>query len=179
MKTDAELLRESKRDARPFRELYDRYAERIDSYHRRRTGSTDAALDLTAETFARAWEKRGRFRDEAGGSAGPWLFAIARNVLLESVRRGRIDRASTERLQLEREPSQAVPNDQWLDGIDEALESLPEAQRSAVELRVLGDLEYEQVAEALETTPRAVRVRVSRGLAALRNHFEKRMEAAG
>jgi RNA polymerase sigma factor (sigma-70 family) len=179
MKTDADLIRASKRDARPFRELYDRYAERIDSYHRRRSGSADAALDLTAETFARAWERRGAFRDEAGGSAGPWLFAIARNVLLESVRRGRIERASSERLRLEREPSGVVPEEQWLDGLDEALGSLPEAQRSAVELRVLGDLEYDQLADALETTPLAARVRVSRGLAALRNHFEKRMEAAG
>jgi RNA polymerase sigma-70 factor (ECF subfamily) len=173
-RTDADLLRASRRDARPFRDLYDRYAGRVESYHRRRTGSADAALDLTAETFARVWEKRTSFRDEADGSAAPWLFAIARNVLRESVRRGRVEHAACDRLRLEREPSAVEPQESWLDAFDE----LPEAQRAAVELRVLGDLDYDAVADALSTTPLAARVRVSRGLATLRSHLMNRTEAA-
>jgi RNA polymerase sigma factor (sigma-70 family) len=176
-KTDAELLRASRSDTRPFRELYDRYAGRVESYHRGRTGSRDAALDLTAETFARVWEKRTTFRDEAEGSAAPWLFAIARYVLLESVRRGRIEREACERLRLDRQPASVEPAERWLDGLDEALAELPESQRAAIELRVVDDLEYEHVAAALATTPPAARVRVSRGLASLRAHLTKRMEA--
>jgi RNA polymerase sigma-70 factor (ECF subfamily) len=180
-RTDADLLRAARRSAAAFRELYERYAERIHAYHLRRSRSADAALDLTAETFAQAWASRSRFRDEAGGSAGPWLFGIARNVLLESVRRGRIERAACERLgvfeRLDRAPVHAEPQAAWLDGLDEALAALPESQRSAIELRVLRDLDYDTVAGALSTTPRAARVRVSRGLAALRGHFTDRMEA--
>ena len=77
-----------------FRELYERYAAGVHAYHRRRTRDHDAALDLTAETFAQAWPARRRFRDEAGGSAGPWLYGIARNVLVVSVRRRRLVRRS-------------------------------------------------------------------------------------
>ena len=47
----------------------------------RRADSRATALDLTAETFAQAWLVRARFRDEANGSAAPWIYGIARNVL--------------------------------------------------------------------------------------------------
>jgi RNA polymerase sigma-70 factor, ECF subfamily len=179
-KSDAHLLRAARGAAAPFRELYERYADGIHGYHLRRTGNTDAAHDLTAETFARAWLARARFRDDADGSAGPWLFGIARNVLLESVRRGRLERAASERLgifeRLDRDPAETEPSEAWLDGLDEALASLPAGQREAIELRVLHDFDYDEVARALTTTPRAARVRVSRGLATLRGYL-MRMEA--
>src|SRR4051794_30100399 len=98
--TDAELLRAAAKDAHAFRQLYDRYAERIHRYRLRRTRNPEAALDLAAETFAQAWLARTRFRDEAGGSAGPWLYAIARHVVLASVERGRLERVATTRLGL-------------------------------------------------------------------------------
>jgi RNA polymerase sigma factor (sigma-70 family) len=180
MTTDAQLLGAAATAAAPFRELYERYAERIHGFHLRRTGDADAALDLTAETFARAWLGRTRFREDAGGSAAPRLYGIARNVLLESVRRGRLEHDACRRLgvfeRLEREPAAIEPDETWLDGLDDALDSLPAGQREAVELRVMHDLEYDGVAEALATTPRAARVRVSRGLASLRNYLT-RMEA--
>ena len=180
-KSDAELLHAARGSAGAFRELYERYAERIHGYHLRRSRSPDAALDLTAETFAQAWASRTRFRDQADGSAGPWLFGIARNVLHESVRRGRIERATCERLglfeQLDRAPAHVEPHAAWLEDIDGMLSELRPAERAAVELRVLDDLDYETVARTLATTQPAARVRVSRGLAALRQRFTNRMEA--
>jgi RNA polymerase sigma factor (sigma-70 family) len=172
--TDAELLASARTDAGAFRSLYDRYAARVLRYHERRTGDADAAHDLTAETFAQAWLARGRFRDEAGGSAGPWLFAIARHVLLASVRRRDLEQTAARRLGLERSGTAAEPDETWLDGLDEALADLPDGQREAIRLRVVDDLAYEQVAASLGTTPEAARVRVHRGLAALRHRLSAR-----
>src|SRR3954462_5686261 len=132
MRTDAQLLRAARRDADAFRELYERYAERIHSYHASRCREADAAYELTAETFAQAWLVRARFRDEVGGSAGPWLFGIARNVLLVSVRRRALDASARERLGMLVEPPAAAPEETWLEGLDEALDALPEAQREAI-----------------------------------------------
>ena len=98
MRSDAELLVAARSDASAFRELYERYADRVYGYHLRRSQDPHAAHDLTAETFAQAWLSRARFRDEARGSAGPWLFGIARHVLLVSVRRHRLERGACERL---------------------------------------------------------------------------------
>ena len=57
-----------------------------------------------------------------------------------------------------------VPTGTWADGADELLDTLPAHEREAVRLRVLEDLEYSDIARALDTTPAAARVRVHRGL---------------
>src|SRR3954451_8762249 len=146
MRSDAALLAAARTEAGAFRELYDRYAERVLGYHQRRTRDEDAAHELTAETFAQAWLVRARFRDECDGSAGPWLFGIARNVLLVSVRRRALDASARERLGLQVAAS-VCPQDEWLDGLEE--EDLPDAVR----LRVLEDRSYDEIAATLGTTP--------------------------
>lgn len=180
MTTDAELLRRAHDDPAAFRRLYERHAGAVHAYHLRRTGVPDAAEDLTAETFAQAWTARRRFRDRAGGSAAPWLFGIARHVLLAAVRRRRLELAACARLgvldELDRTPSAAVPHDGWLDGLDDALDAamdgLPADQREAIRLRVEEDLSYDDAARRLDATPQVVRARVSRGLRTLRTRLD-------
>ena len=170
--TDAQLLARATQDAGAFRELYDRHADAINRYLRRRTGDEQAALDLTAETFAQAWLSRERFRDELDGNAGPWLFAIARNKLLMSVRSARIQGRARERLGLALPATTVIePDERWLEGLDEALAELPETQRDALRLRVEEDLAYEEIGAAMGTTPQAARVRVHRALSRLRGRF--------
>jgi RNA polymerase sigma factor (sigma-70 family) len=161
MTSDAALLAAARSDPGAFRELYDRYAEPILGFHLRRCRDEDAAHELTAETFAQAWLARSRFRDECGGSAGPWLYGIARNVLLVSVRRRALEARARERLGMQVAPTTISPQDEWL---DDTVDDLPEAVR----LRVVEELSYDEVAATLGTTPGAARVRVHRGLAALR-----------
>ena len=169
--TDAELLAAARTDPGAFRTLYDRYAARVLRYHERRTSDADAAHDLTAETFAQAWLSRGRFRDKAGGSAAPWLFAIARHVLLASVRKRALEQSACRRLGVELSGREIEPEERWLDGLDEALAELPARQQEAIRLRVVDDLAYDRVADRLGTTPQAARVRVHRGLATLRHRL--------
>jgi DNA-directed RNA polymerase specialized sigma24 family protein len=65
MRSDAALLAAARTDAGAFRELYDRYAERVLGYHLRRTRDEDAAHDLTAETFAQGHGRADRRRHQA------------------------------------------------------------------------------------------------------------------
>jgi RNA polymerase sigma factor (sigma-70 family) len=183
--SDAGLLAAARSDPDAFQELYRRHAGRIHGYFARRTRDAHAAHDLTAETFAQAWLVRERFRDEADGSAAPWLYGIARNVLLMSIRRGRLERSASERLGLlERAgpgdggsgPAGPVPDERWAESADELLDTLPPAQREAVRLRVVQELDYDQVATRLGTTAPAARVRVHRGLAALRARISTSQE---
>ena len=63
----------------------------------------------------------------------------------------------------------------WLDGLDTdlstALAELPDGQRRAIELRVLADQAYDDVGRELDCTPEAARVRVHRGLLAIRRRL--------
>ncbi len=80
--TDADLVsRASRGDGDAFAELFDRHAVVIRGWLRQQTRDPQVAADLVSETFARAWIHRARFRDPGGGSASPWLFGIARNLL--------------------------------------------------------------------------------------------------
>src|SRR5438093_649338 len=112
--SDAALIQASGRDPDAFRVLYDRYSLRLHRFFVRRGVGDDPAVDMTAELFAQAWTSRHRFRDLAGGSAGPWLFIIARRLLIASVARGRIESLMLERLQVEWSPSAEAADPHWL-----------------------------------------------------------------
>jgi RNA polymerase sigma-70 factor, ECF subfamily len=177
LRTDAELLAAAGEDAGAFRELYDRYCERIHRFQLGRTRDREAALDLTAETFAQVWLSRERFRDLADGSAAPWLYAIARHVLVASVRKGRLEEQARTQLGLIRSDAPAEPSSLWVEGLDEAFADLPPELRQAIELRIVDDLPYAEVAAAIGTTSGAARVRVHRGLNALRERLLQTTEA--
>jgi RNA polymerase sigma-70 factor (ECF subfamily) len=175
-RTDAELLAEAGGNPLAFREFYDRYAAWVRTWFVRQTGSDSAALDLTAETFAQAWHACRRFRDMADGSGAPWLFGIARNLLRQYHKHNRIETAARERLGMpaawaECEDYEAV-DERITAGslaplLRRALRALPLEQRRALELRVVQQLDYEEVAGALGCSQNAARLRVSRALRAL------------
>jgi hypothetical protein len=83
-------------------------------------------------------------------------------VLLVSVRRRALEARARERLGMLVTPVSVSPQEAWLE--DSGDEDLPEAVR----MRVLEEREYDEIARELGTTAGAARVRVHRGLAALR-----------
>jgi RNA polymerase sigma-70 factor (ECF subfamily) len=162
--SDAALLRASTADA--FEEVYDRHAAQVLAWARSRVG--EHAADLTAEVFARAWLGRSRFRRENDESALPWLLGIARNVLRESLRKRRVEDAARRRLGM----PPLLARDAALEAVDDqrslseserrALASLPERDRELLQLRVVEERSYHDVAARLRCTPQAARHRVSR-----------------
>jgi RNA polymerase sigma-70 factor (ECF subfamily) len=167
-RSDADLLRAATSDAAAFGLVYERHVLQVFTWCRRRLEW--AASDLTAETFAQAWLARDRFRDEHDGSALPWLLGIARNVLRETIRHDRVETRARERLGL---PLDLAAEDGYARVEDRlsprialaaALDGLPEHEREAIELRIIGELPYHEVAEHLDIRPAAARLRVSRAL---------------
>jgi RNA polymerase sigma-70 factor, ECF subfamily len=164
--TDAQLLERA--DAEGFGELYRRHATNVYAWFRRRLEW--AAADLSAETFARAWLSRRRFRNQRDGSALPWLLGIAHNVLRESAQRDRIETRARAKLGL---PLDLAAEDGYTDveqrlsprrALAAAVEELPDHEREALELRVVDELPYCEVAARLGIRPAAARLRVSRAL---------------
>ena len=70
----------------PAAELYDRYARRVYGLGRRVLGDEGLAEELVQETFLRVWRAAPRF-DPRRGSAGAFIFAIARNLAIDLRRR--------------------------------------------------------------------------------------------
>jgi RNA polymerase sigma factor (sigma-70 family) len=175
LRSDEELIVASREDPGAFRELYDRWAEQILAYFVRRVLDVELAADLMAETFAAAYESRERFRD-VGRPGGAWLYGIARRKLSHFYRHRKVEMQAARRLGMERaqidEESAAqiaalVDRDERRVSAQAALVRLSAAEREAVELRVIEELDYDEISSRLQITSVAARTRVHRGLARL------------
>jgi RNA polymerase sigma-70 factor, ECF subfamily len=143
-----------------------------------RTLDVDLAVELTAETFAVAYERRAQFRGDSASEAVGWVFAIAHRELAQFHRSGTVHRRAIDRLGLqlptpseddvERALDLIAAQQQHVD-LSRRLSSLPARQRDAVALRVVDELSYSEIAERLGISEQTARARVSRGLSSLRS----------
>jgi RNA polymerase sigma factor (sigma-70 family) len=173
--TDGELLRAADRDPHAFRLLYERWAKPLLAFCCRRTCDAEASLDLVAETFAIAYQKRHRYRDR-GRTVGAWLYGIAGRELAAYRRRQRVELRACRRLAVAVPPlddtsieriEELVDAAQWRAALGGALAQLTSAERDAIRLRGIQQLDYATVATRLRCSEQAARARVHRGFARL------------
>lgn len=170
-------LADSREDALAFDHFYVALSAKILDFFERRTWNWQVSLDLTAETFAKAFEKRGDFAGRSPEQAAGWLWAIARNELGAYWREQRvmsraIDRFGVDRPQLVEEEIHRVEERVAAAAVHGELKAgliaLSLDQRRAIGMRLLQELDYEEIAGQLGVTQQVARARVSRGLRMLR-----------
>jgi RNA polymerase sigma-70 factor (ECF subfamily) len=153
--------------------LYHREARRLAGFFVRRTHDPEVALDLVAETFAAVVRDRRDFRGSDDIEASAWLYGIARNLLSRWYRDGEVERRAVTRLGIERPPIGEAEHERLIELagladlralVADELAGLPEDQRVAVELRIVAERSYAEIAQALCISEQAARARVSRGL---------------
>src|SRR5688572_15290927 len=84
--TDGELIaRVGDGDASAFDLLYRRYSRPVFALALRRLGDRGRAEDAVQETFASIWRSAGSYKPERGPGA-PWLYAVARNAIVDNGR---------------------------------------------------------------------------------------------
>jgi RNA polymerase sigma factor (sigma-70 family) len=170
------LLVQARETPETFATFYSTYADSIERYLVRRVLDPETAFDLLSETFAKALERQHQFRGASVEQEQGWLYAIARSELSHYWRSGKVERAAIERLAID---VPTLTDDEYdhlesladLDALDlplsTAFASLPVEHRQAITLRVLDELPYPEVAQALDITEANARARVSRGLRTL------------
>lgn len=164
---DSVLVQASQTDPQRFAELYDRHAPDIHRYAARRLGHS-AADDVVAETFLVAFRRRDRF-DPSRGSARPWLYGIASNLIaghrrsevmqyrvlaktaVDPVMEAHDDRADS------RVAAAAVTRQ-----LGAALARLSKGDRDVLLLVAWESLTYDEVAQALAIPVGTVRSRLNR-----------------
>ena len=171
-------------DADDIARLYGEHARRLVAFFARRTFDPQAAGELMAETFAAAVADRRSFR---GDSAEAWLYGIARHQLSGWYRRAAVERKALGRLGLEPPLLSDVEYErvEELAGLSalrarvaSLLEALPDEAREALQLRIVEERPYPEVADALGIAEPAARARVSRALRGLAAELEDEREAA-
>lgn len=156
-------------DANTFAGWYDRYARKIFAFCFVRTGSREAAEDLTSHTFMRAWD-HGSQGKQISNVQG-FLFRIAGNLVIDFYRK----RGSSPEVSLDDPAAQidipdTTPLDDRMDTeralkeIMAFLERLAEPYRDVVVLRYFNDLSVGEIAQIMETSENNVSVRLHRAL---------------
>ena len=142
--------------------LFALYQDRLRRYLGRVSGETELARDLTQEVFLRV--SRVAIPVAPENQLAGWLFRIARNVALDHHR------------QRSRRPEEALPrfdrakgaSQETTTALNQALSALPELDRDVFLMREMSGLSYDEIANACELTPDAVRNRIHRARLQLR-----------
>lgn len=138
-------------DVEAFNLLVSRWEKRVFNYLHRLTGSSDDALDLTQDTFLKAWQNIAKLDDV--GRFSSWLYRIAHNEAYSGFRRRRPETAAEdlspgERAAMEGLGRPAFPMDLTL-AVAAALDQLNPEQREAVVLKVYEGFKFEEMAEII------------------------------
>src|SRR5881392_2087215 len=148
--TDAELIRRAgDGDRGAFEALYRRYSRPVFGLALRRLGDRGRAEDAVQETLASIWRAARTYKPERG-PGGPWLYAVARNAIVDRSRARNEpavetpDEPSDEAGPLERAEASWTT---WQ--LHRALEGLSENERNVIELAYWSGLSQSEVADFL------------------------------
>lgn len=158
-----------KNDILPLKNSLYRLALRI-------TFSAEESEDIVQETLIKVWNKRGEWDDIESIEA--FCFTICRNLALDSVKRKENNNDSLEDAPIEQPDDNSNPleNAQQKDKIEfvkQILNSLPEKQRSCMQLRDFEGRPYKQIAKILGITEEQVKVNIFRARQAVKERYQK------
>lgn len=153
-------------DRSAYIQVAERYHAQICGYIYRLSGDSELASDICQETAISLWKSAPRFENIR--SLRAWLYKVAHNAFIDSVRRGR----QRDRVFCEDQSDNSLTDPAILATnriiIQQALMSLPDDVREAVVLIKGQDLTYTEAAEVLDTPVGTLKWRVSIGMKALR-----------
>jgi RNA polymerase sigma-70 factor (ECF subfamily) len=176
--SDAELLaRVAERDQAAFEMLYERYVRPVFGLALRRLGDRGNAEDAVQEAFAAVWRSASTYRPERG-AAGGWLYTVARNAIVDRLRRNG-PAAGAELPDLasaEAGPAQRAEESDTAWRVHRALEELQPREREVIELAYWSGLSQSEVAEYLGLPLGTVKTRTRSGLAKLASVLEGELQ---
>ncbi len=154
-----------------FDELIRRYQDRLVHSLEHALNSRDDALDVAQQSFVLAWKKLNTFRRESAFYS--WLYRIARNVAISSIRQQKMKSASLDQLQdaagfeptdgnAQSAPEHALSQLEEINLVQRALQEIPEEFRQALVLKEIDGMSYEQIANILDIPLGTVRSRIFR-----------------
>jgi RNA polymerase sigma-70 factor (ECF subfamily) len=163
-----------------FQELYQLLSPRLYRYLLRQTRDRGRAEDLMQQTLLQIHTSRGRFL--RGADVTPWAFAIARRLLIDSIRRRKRESETNDRL-LSLDPLHEPGSDELLQSkrlaetLAHVLAQLPDSQRTTFEMIRQDGLSLREAAAVMGTTVNAIKLRAHRAYVALRSSIADELEA--
>jgi RNA polymerase sigma factor (sigma-70 family) len=160
-----------------FNLLYDRIADRLYGYLRRRLHSEELVDDIFQATMTKFHQTRFQYRPPL--PVLPWAFTICRTVMIDAIRERNRRKEDAGDMQTFEAPATPIENNATAPTLPDSLlglRTLTDTQKEAVALRFESDLSFEEIASRLQTSPANARQLVSRALKKLKSFASKKGE---
>lgn len=142
-------------DQDAFRIFLEQHLAAVLSFTQRFVRDRAEAEDITQETFSRVWQHAANWQDQ-GLTPRSWLYRIARNLCIDTLRQRRVSSHEIDELPGTGTPEQIASEQQQARQLRQAIEQLPEQQRSALCLSVYQGLSQREAAAVLDISVRAL-----------------------
>lgn len=148
-----------------FTTIYRKYSPDVYRFALYLSGNSAEAEDITSETFVRVWASPERIEM---ATVKAYLFTIARNLFLQGLRKKSRNVELHSNLQdSHASPEMLTAQKTELQQVVDGLQQLPEVDRSALLMRALDELPYEEIARVLDISTSSAKVKVHRARLAL------------
>ena len=171
MNNEQDIIRRAQKgDSEAFRTLVEGYQTQVYRLAARMCGES-AADDVTQEAFVAAWRALPSFRGDCRFST--WLYRLTTNAAIDLLRREKRHRNADDITELDLSddgpsPQELAERGETQEAVRRALGQLSEEHRQVLLLRYMQELDYGEIADALEISEGTVKSRISRAKGRLR-----------
>lgn len=157
-----------------FKMIYDTHFDDLRRYLIYRSGDQDLSGDIAQNVFMKVWTKK---IELASGNIKSLLFKMATDEFISHIRRKKVERAYSDSIDLRLVQESDNGDDELRDKKEQfkkALNQLPEKQRIALLMNKMQGLTYEEIAESLNLSEKAIEKRISQALGTLKQILNQR-----
>jgi RNA polymerase sigma-70 factor (family 1) len=157
-------------DAGQFDQIFLSWYGKIRNFIYYKTGDIQVAEDIAQDTFIKIWEKRDEVKPETVKSL---LYTIANNLFLNRIEHQKVVLSFANSVPLDQtttSPEYELEMNEFGNVLQQALSDLDEDKRSVFLMNRMDDLTYNQIAENLGISVKAVEKRMNKALIYLRKH---------
>lgn len=151
-------------------EIYEQYQNKVLRYLCAKVNDSYLAEDLCADVFLKVYEKLDTF-DETKASLSTWIFTVARNTLTDYFRTRRVHEEIPEELRDDSCVEDEVCNEETLETLADALESLDERERDIIILHYYQGMTLTVIAQRIGISYAYVKVLHNKALSRMKNFF--------
>ncbi len=151
-----------------FKLLYIKYFDSIRNYIYYRSGDTEIAVDIAQETFMKIWQKQYKYHEKKSKSL---LYKIAKGLFVDFFRRQKIKTEYLQELKFNLKNKDSENYVEYLclkNNYEKSLARLPEKQRIVFLMSRKDELRYDEIAERLNISKKAIEKRMSLAIATLK-----------
>jgi len=149
-----------------YNQCVDQHSDGVYRFILKNIRDEEAAMDIVQDAFEKMWLK---FREITAGSAKSYLFTTAYHRMIDYTRKEKRMERMEDGLELTNEQSGHYSDLKEI--LDEALDRLPELQKSLILLRDYEGYSYEEIGKITGLSESQVKVYIFRGRMALKNYL--------